>query len=82
MTCKSSIQHNSVESIQIIVTCKKLIEHNWIKVEVLKRYYSIASVKEIARKQKQLVCTSESQYKQNKTKRLQKDFTGSLWNVF
>ena len=47
-------------------------------VEVLKRDYSTASVKEIARKQKQLVHTSESQYEQHKIEYLQKRFARTL----
>ena len=66
MTCKKWIEHNSIESIQIVVTFKKWMQHNSIEVEVLKRDYSTASVKKIARKQKQLVCTREAKMSNTK----------------
>ena len=47
-------------------------------VEALKRDYLTASVKEIVRKQKQLVRTSESQYEQHKIGCLQKSFARTL----
>ena len=49
MTCKKWIEHNSVESIQIVVACKKMnrTQLNRINtnVEVIKRDYLRASVK-------------------------------------
>ena len=45
MTCKKWIEHNSIESIQIVVTFKKWMQHNSIEAEVVKRDYSTASVK-------------------------------------
>ena len=68
MTCKKWRECKSIESIRIVVTCKKWTEKNSIEVEVLQRDYSTASVKEMARRQKQLVRTSEIQYEQHKIK--------------
>ena len=42
------------------------MQHNSIEVEVLKRDYSTASVKKIARKKKQLVCTREAKMSNTK----------------
>ena len=62
---KNNKEHDAIKSIHV-------------EVEVLKRDYSTASVKEIARKQKQLVHTSESQYEQHKIEYLQKRFARTL----
>ena len=68
MTWKKWRECKSIESIRIVVTCKKWIQKNSIEVEVLQRDYSTASVKEMARRQKQLVRASEIQYEQHKIK--------------
>ena len=62
------------------LTCKKLNRIN-SNAGVLKRDYSTAQVKEIARKQKQLVRTSKSQYEQYKIECLQKSSPKSLGKV-
>ena len=81
MTCKKWAECNSIESIQIVVACKKWIKHNSIEVEVLKRDYSTASVKEIARKQKQLVRTREAKMNSPTLNVYKKGFAGSLWSL-
>ena len=62
------------------LTCKKLNRIN-SNAGVLKRDYSTAQVKGIARKQEQLLRTSKSQYEQYKIECLPKSSLKSLGKV-